>query len=180
MLSCIIYLVWYISGEPSLSEAVVRPARQSSLLLGEAGRQGAAGYETLFFYTSGGGSVVESGFIESGSGSSISSVSGSRVLITKNLRKRYSWNFFFHLKKNEICLSLGLHTGRPATETFNPQTEHPALQKMKFINFFLFLWVIFAVLDPDCESGSGYRFRDPIESGSTTLGGGMWGCVLPK
>ncbi len=27
--------------------------------------------------------------------------------------------------------------------------EHPALQKMKFVNFFLFLWAIFALLDPD-------------------------------
>jgi hypothetical protein len=27
--------------------------------------------------------------------------------------------------------------------------EHPALQNMKFRNFFLFLWVIFAFLDPD-------------------------------
>jgi hypothetical protein len=38
--------------------------------------------------------------------------------------------------------------------------EHPALQKI--------LWVIFALLDPDpdCESGSGYGSRDPIESGS--------------
>jgi hypothetical protein len=46
--------------------------------------------------------------------------------------------------------------------------EHPAIQKMKFINFFLCLWVIFALLgpDPDCESGSGYGSRDPIESGS--------------
>jgi hypothetical protein len=48
--------------------------------------------------------------------------------------------------------------------------EHPALKKMKFINFFLCLWVIFALRDPDPdrESGSGYgsRSRDPIESGS--------------
>jgi hypothetical protein len=39
--------------------------------------------------------------------------------------------------------------------------EHPALQKMKFINGFLFFWVIFALLDPnpDCES----KFNpDPI------------------
>jgi hypothetical protein len=40
---------------------------------------------------------------------------------------------------------------------------------MKFIIFFQFLWVIFALLDPDpdCKSGS----RDPFESGSgaTTL-----------
>ncbi len=30
------------------------------------------------------------------------------------------------------------------------------------------MWVIFALLDldPDCESGSGYGSRDPIESGS--------------
>ncbi len=27
--------------------------------------------------------------------------------------------------------------------------EHPTLQKIKFINFCLFLWVIFAILDPD-------------------------------
>jgi hypothetical protein len=27
--------------------------------------------------------------------------------------------------------------------------EHPALQKMKFINCFLFFWAIFALLDPD-------------------------------
>jgi hypothetical protein len=44
--------------------------------------------------------------------------------------------------------------------------EHPALQKMKFIYFFLCLWVIFALLDPDWESGSGYGSRDPTESGS--------------
>jgi hypothetical protein len=47
--------------------------------------------------------------------------------------------------------------------------EHPALKKkMKYIDFLLFLWVIFALLypDPDCEkSGSGSR--DPIEYGST-------------
>jgi hypothetical protein len=27
--------------------------------------------------------------------------------------------------------------------------EHPALQNMKFLNFFIFLWVIFLLLDPD-------------------------------
>ncbi len=30
--------------------------------------------------------------------------------------------------------------------------EHPALQNM--VDFYLFLWVIFALLDPDFESGS--------------------------
>ncbi len=38
--------------------------------------------------------------------------------------------------------------------------EHSALQNMKFHNFFLFLWVIFALMDPDPES------TDLIESGS--------------
>jgi hypothetical protein len=47
--------------------------------------------------------------------------------------------------------------------------EHSAFQKMKLIDFFLSIWVIFALLDsdPDCESGSGYGSWDPIESGST-------------
>jgi hypothetical protein len=27
--------------------------------------------------------------------------------------------------------------------------EHPALQNLKILYFFLFLWVIFALLDPD-------------------------------
>ncbi len=29
--------------------------------------------------------------------------------------------------------------------------EHPALQNMKFLNFILFLWAIFALLDPDTD-----------------------------
>ncbi len=36
------------------------------------------------------------------------------------------------------------------------------------MNCFLFLRAILALLNPDCESGPGAR--DPIESGSTTLG----------
>ncbi len=27
--------------------------------------------------------------------------------------------------------------------------EHPSLQNMKFLNFFIFVWVIFALMDPD-------------------------------
>jgi hypothetical protein len=52
--------------------------------------------------------------------------------------------------------------------------EHPALQKMKILSFFLFFGVIFALLDPDPAaqinadpSGSGYG------SGSETLLYGM-------
>ncbi len=32
--------------------------------------------------------------------------------------------------------------------------DHPAFKKMKFINFFLCLWVIFALLDPDTYLGT--------------------------
>jgi hypothetical protein len=41
--------------------------------------------------------------------------------------------------------------------------EHPALNNMKILDFFLFLWVTFALLDPDPDpatqinGGSGYR-----------------------
>ncbi len=32
--------------------------------------------------------------------------------------------------------------------------EHPALLNMKFINFFLCFWLIFALLDPDTDPGT--------------------------
>ncbi len=55
-------------------------------------------------------------------------------------------------------------------EAFSPQKRTSSASKMIFINFFLCLWVIFALLDPDpdpdCESGFGYGSRNPIESGS--------------
>jgi hypothetical protein len=46
--------------------------------------------------------------------------------------------------------------------------SNPVLQNMKFLTYFLLLWVIFALLDPDPDSGSrsGYGFIDLIESGS--------------
>jgi hypothetical protein len=44
-----------------------------------------------------------------------------------------------------------------------PKREHPALENIKF----LLSWVIFALLDPDSEYGSGSI--DVIESGSETL-----------
>jgi hypothetical protein len=38
---------------------------------------------------------------------------------------------------------------------------------MKFLNFFLFLWVFFALMDPDPDSGS----TDLIETGSNLYPG---------
>jgi hypothetical protein len=69
------------------------------------------------------------------------------------------------MKKKKIdqiaiyLLSLGLHKGRPeaSREAFSAQKEHPALQRMKFINCFRPFWVLFALLGPDCESG----YTDP-------------------
>jgi hypothetical protein len=48
-------------------------------------------------------------------------------------------------------------------ERLKPSKENNQHFKNEIINFFLFLWVIFSLLDPDpdCESGSG----DPIDSG---------------
>jgi hypothetical protein len=43
---------------------------------------------------------------------------------------------------------------------------HPTLQNMNFYKFFLLLWVIFALLDPDLDSESGSGSTGPIEYGS--------------
>ncbi len=43
---------------------------------------------------------------------------------------------------------------------------HRTLQNMNFYKFFLLLWVIFALLDPDSEYGSGSGSTGPIEYGS--------------
>ncbi len=43
------------------------------------------------------------------------------------------------------------------------KSEHPALIKMKFFNFLLCLWVIFALLDPDPGTDPGTPLNpDPI------------------
>ncbi len=38
-------------------------------------------------------------------------------------------------------------TSKPPEKRSARNREHPALQNLKFLNFFLFLWVIFALLD---------------------------------
>ncbi len=44
--------------------------------------------------------------------------------------------------------------------------EHPALQNMKFLHFFLFLQIIFALLDLDPEFETGAGSTDLVEFGS--------------
>ncbi len=67
--------------------------------------------------------------------------------------------FFFYVTKIAIWLSLSLFKPdvQAAGEAFSPQKRTSSPPKMKFIHFFLFMWVIFVLLDPDldCESRSG-------------------------
>ncbi len=116
-----------------------------------------------------------SAFIWYGSGSRILGwiriQSGSRDLMTKNWKKIYSWKKLIFLLKTTIYLSLGFHKGRPSYKRSFIKREHPAIQNMKFLNFVLLLWVIFALLDPDPDSEYGSR--------STDNPGSVFGKFLP-
>ncbi len=70
-----------------------------------------------------------------------------------NRKKIYSWKFFsfFYYWLQFTYLSLGFHTwtSKLQRKPLALKREHPALQNIKFFNFFPLLWVIFALLDPD-------------------------------
>jgi hypothetical protein len=51
-------------------------------------------------------------------------------------------------------------------EVFSTLKKHPAIQNIQISTFFLFLWAIFALLDPDPDSESGNGSTDLIESES--------------
>jgi hypothetical protein len=53
-------------------------------------------------------------------------------------------------------------------EAFSPQKRHPAIQNMNILYFFLFLLVIFALLDPDPDPATRIN-ADPCGSGFATL-----------
>jgi hypothetical protein len=79
------------------------------------------------------------------------------VLMTKSLK---------NLQQKGGKIFFDLTISRPSERTSKLQKKpsalkrkHPALQNMKFLNSFLLLWVIFALLDPDPVS-------DLTESGS--------------
>jgi hypothetical protein len=68
--------------------------------------------------------------------------SGSRVLVTKNWKNttEISSPYLFDIK-NAIFLSLGLHKGRPSyRRSLQLSIENIQHLKIKFINFFLFLF----------------------------------------
>jgi hypothetical protein len=71
---------------------------------------------------------------------------------------------FFDQKLQFTYLSLGLHKGSPSYRKSLQPSPQENIQCFRTWNFltFLFLWVIFALLDPDPDSKSGSI--DPIES----------------
>jgi hypothetical protein len=72
------------------------------------------------------------------------------------LKKIYSWkfNFYFIVKKFQFT------SPEASIKDAHATGDALALKNMKILDFFLFLWVIFALLDPDldqqleCGSGS--------------------------
>jgi hypothetical protein len=110
--------------------------------------------------------------------------SGSRVLMTKNLKKFKAENFFiiFFGSKIAIYLSLGLYKGRPSYRRSLQPSKRTSSNSKHEISLPYFLWVIFALLDPDpdpatqiiadpCGFGSGsatLRKRKPVDK--TTFG----------
>jgi hypothetical protein len=69
--------------------------------------------------------------------------------MTRNRKKLTAGTqIFFLLKKIAIYLYLGLYKGRPSTEeAFSKENIHHFKHEISY--FFLFLWVIYALLDPD-------------------------------
>ncbi len=129
-----------------------------------------------------------SAFISSGSGSGssilglntdpdpdpiqIRSQSGSRALMTKNWRKKYSWKkkLIFFWSKTTIYLSLCLHKERPSYRR-SLQLSKEAIQQFKTWTVkkkFPLLWVIFALLDPDPDPLTRLD-PDPIRCGGSEL-----------
>ncbi len=67
----------------------------------------------------------------------------------KNWKKFTAENFYF-ISKTIIYLSLGLHKGRPSyKKAFSSQKRTSSNSNHEITYFFLLLWVIFALLDPD-------------------------------
>jgi hypothetical protein len=71
--------------------------------------------------------------------------------MTKNLKKFTAENFYIFvlIKKIAIYLSLEAQTTEKPSAL---KREHTALQNMKILYFFLFLWVIFALPDPATQN----------------------------
>ncbi len=72
-------------------------------------------------------------------------------------------NWYFFLSKIVIYLSVGLHKGCPSySRSLQPSIENIS----KFLNFFLFLWLIFALLDPDTDP---LTLLNPVQSNQNII-----------
>ncbi len=90
--------------------------------------------------------------------------------MTKNWRKKFTTEknaIFFDQKLQFTYPHATIKDVQATGEAFSPQREHPTRQNINFLNFFLYLWDIFTILDPDQDSESGST--DLIESWSETL-----------
>jgi hypothetical protein len=70
----------------------------------------------------------------------------------QKFENNFSWEKNLHLfgQKIAICLSLGLHKGRPSYRTFSTQKRKSSTSKHEISSlFFYFSGVIFALLDLD-------------------------------
>jgi hypothetical protein len=92
--------------------------------------------------------------------------SGPKVLMTKKLKKfTAGTQIYIFVSKIAIYLSLGLHKERPSYKrSLNSalKREHPALQDMKFLNFFMGHFC-------SVGSGAGSESTDLTEYGSKPL-----------
>jgi hypothetical protein len=90
--------------------------------------------------------------------------------MTKNWKKFTAVKLFyiFFGSKIAIYLSLGLRTHKLHEKPSALKREHPAFQNMKILYFFLYLWVILALLDPDPDLATQIN-ADQCGSGATTL-----------
>jgi hypothetical protein len=92
------------------------------------------------------------------------------VLMTKNWKKFTAEHFFYIFldqKLGTMHLSLAsIQDVQVKEEAFSSQKRTSSTSNMIFLYFFLLLWVIFALLDPDPDPDSKYG------SGSETLQGG--------
>jgi hypothetical protein len=89
------------------------------------------------------------------------------------LKKIYSWKFYIYFLDQKLQFTYPLASIKDAKLQEKPSAlkrEHPVLQNMKILDFFLFLWVIFALLDPDPDPATQIN-ADPCGygSGSETL-----------
>ncbi len=97
-----------------------------------------------------------SGLNESGSGYESGSNPGPRVEFwwPKEENNTAGKDFFFFFVDQKLQFTCVQATG----ETFSPQKRTTSTSKMKIFNFFLCLWVIFALLDPDPDTDPGTPF----------------------